>query len=192
MSTESTDPVEPPASVEPAPAEETEQPQKAGWLKFLIVGVLAVVLVGGGVYLFASLGGLKVGECVSAAPKDVDKPDGDWNVKELNCGDQAATHRIAKQLGSPEDSCPVEGVYEAIKDGGDSYCLMPNLAEGNCYTSNEDGAFKKEACSTESPVKIVKKVDGLPEENTTCPDGSSELRFGEPPSVYCMGVHENP
>ena len=67
---------------------------------------------------------------------------------------------------------------------------MPNLAEGKCYTSGDDGAFKTEACTTESPVKIVKKVDGLPDEGTVCPEGSSELRFSEPASVYCMGVHE--
>ena len=194
MSTESTDPVEPPASVAPAPAEEqteTETPKKS-WLKFVIVGVLALVLVGGGVFVFTSLGGYKVGECVSAAPKDVDKPDGDWNLNSLACGDTAATHRIAKKLANADEACPEDGIYEPVKDGGDSWCLMPNLAEGNCYTSSDDGAFKKEACTVESPVKIVKKVDGLPEEGTVCPEGSSELRFSEPASVYCMGVHENP
>jgi hypothetical protein len=192
MSTESTDPVEPPASVAPVSAEtETdESPKKNNWLKFVIVGVLAVVLVGGGVWALTALNGTKVGDCVSASPKDVDKPDGDWNVSSKSCGDVAATHRVAKVLNKPEDPCPDEGIYEPVKSGGDSLCLMPNLAEGNCYTSGDDGAFKKEACTTESPVKIVKKVDGLPEEGTVCPEGSSELRFSEPASVYCMGVHE--
>jgi hypothetical protein len=192
MNTESTDPVEPPASVAPAsPETETdESPKNNNWLKFVIVGVLAVVLVGGGVWAVTSLGGTKVGDCVSASPKDVDKPDGEWNVSSQDCGAQAATHRVAKVLNSAEDPCPDEGIYEPVKSGGDALCLMPNLAEGNCYTSGDDGAFKKEACTTESPVKIVKKVNGLPEEGTVCPEGSSELRFSEPASVYCMGVHE--
>lgn len=192
MSTESPDPVEPPASVAPAPVEEETETPKKNWLKFAIVGVLAVVLIGGGVFVFTSLGGHNAGDCVSAAPKDVDKPDGDWNVKSLNCGDQAATHKVAKKLNTAEDPCPEDGIYEPVKADGDALCLMPNLAEGNCYTSSDDGAFKKEACTVESPVKIVKKVDGLPEEGTVCPEGSSELRFSEPASVYCMGVHENP
>jgi hypothetical protein len=192
MSTESTDPVEPPAQVPAVEGESDESPKdKKNWLKFVIVGVLAVVLVGGGVFVFTQMGGLNVGDCVSASPQDVDKPDGEWNVSSQSCGDQAATHKVAKMLGNPEDPCPDEGIYEPVKTGGDSMCLMPNLAEGNCYTSSDDGAFKKEACTVESPVKIVKKVDGLPEEGTVCPEGSSELRFSEPASVYCMGVHEN-
>ncbi len=196
MSTESTDPVEPPASVEPAPVEagtdpETdESPKKKNWLKFVIVGVLAVVLVGLGVWGVTALNGTKVGDCVSASPKDVDKPDGEWNVSSEGCGDAKATHKVAKVLNSSDDPCPEEGIYEPVKSGSKSLCLMPNLAEGNCYTSGDDGAFKKEACTTESPVKIVKKVDGLPAEGTVCPEGSSELRFSEPASVYCMGVHE--
>ncbi|SDO86386.1 hypothetical protein [Lentzea jiangxiensis] len=192
MSTESTDPVEPPAAVAPAPEEAgTDESPKKNWLKFAIVGLLAVVLVGGGVWALTSLGGVKVGDCVSASPKDVDKPDGEWNISSQGCGDTAATHRVAALLGNAEDQCPAEGIYEQMQaDGGKSMCLMPNLAEGNCYTSSDDGAFKKEACTTESPVKIVKKVDGLPEEGSVCPEGSSELRFSEPASVYCMGVHE--
>lgn len=207
MSTESTDPVEPPATVVPAPEEtapeetapeetapeETEtdeSPKKNSWLKPVIVAVLAVVLVGGGVWAVTALNGTKVGDCVSASPKDVDKPDGEWNVSSHGCGDAAATHRVAKVLNSADQPCPDEGIYEPVKSDGDALCLMPNLAEGNCYTSGDDGAFKKEACTTESPVKIVKKVDGLPEEGTVCPEGSSELRFSEPASVYCMGVHE--
>ncbi|MDX3658331.1 hypothetical protein PV646_13570 [Streptomyces sp. ID05-26A] len=193
MSTESTDPVEPPATVAPAPeeAETDESPKSNNWLKFVIVGVLAIVLVGGGVWALTSLGGTKVGDCVSASPKDVDKPDGDWNLSSKSCTDAEASHRVAKVLqNADEDQCSTEGIYDQIKSGGDSMCLMPNLVEGNCYTSNDNGAFQKEACTTESPVKIVKKVDGLPEEGTVCPEGSSELRFAEPASVYCMGVHE--
>lgn len=189
MSTESTDPVEPPA---PAPVEAgtDESPKNNNWLKFVIVGVLAIVLVGGGVWALTALNGTNVGDCVSASPVDVDKPDGDWNVSSQGCGDATATHRVASELRNAEDACPAEGIYEPVKSGGDSLCLMPNLAEGKCYTSSDDGAFKQEACTTESPVKIVKKVDGLPEEGTVCPEGSSELRFSEPASVYCMGVHE--
>lgn len=192
MSTESTDPVEPPATVVPAPeeAETDESPKNNNWLKFVIVGVLAIALVGGGVWALTSLGGTKVGDCVSASPKDVDKPDGEWDIASKGCDDVSATHRVAAMLNSAEDSCPAEGIYEQMQSDDKTLCLMPNLAEGNCYTSTDDGAFKKEACTTESPVKIVKKVDGLPEEGTVCPEGSSELRFSEPASVYCMGVHE--
>jgi hypothetical protein len=192
MSTESTDPVEPPAVVTPVPeeSETDESPKNNNWLKFVIVGVLAIVLVGGGVWALTSLNSTAVGDCVSASPKDVDKPDGDWNISSKSCGDVDATHRVAAMLKNAEDQCPAEGIYEQMQSDGKSMCLMPNLAEGNCYTSSDDGAFKKEACTTESPVKIVKKVDGLPEEGTVCPEGSSELRFTEPASVYCMGVHE--
>ncbi|MFD4673456.1 hypothetical protein ACFWNN_27285 [Lentzea sp. NPDC058450] len=191
MSTESTDPVEPSAVVNPAEEPETdESPKKNSWLKFAIVGVLAIVLVGGGVWALTALNTTGVGDCVSASPKDVDKPDGDWNISSEGCDSTSATHRVASLLNNPEDPCPAEGIYEPVKDGSKTMCLMPNLAEGNCYTSGDDGAFKKEACTTESPVKIVKKVDGLPEEGTVCPEGSSELRFSEPASVYCMGVHE--
>ncbi|GGU46305.1 LppU/SCO3897 family protein [Lentzea flava] len=191
MSTESTDPVEPPATVVPVPEEtETDESPKKNWLKFVIVGVLAVALIGIGTWAVTSLNGTKAGDCVSASPKDVDKPDGEWNISSLNCGDAKATHRVAKVLNSADEPCPEEGIYEQMKSGRTFMCLMPNLAEGNCYTSSDDGAFKKEACTTESPVKIVKKVDGLPQEGTACPEGSSELRFSEPASVYCMGVHE--
>ncbi|SDH00057.1 hypothetical protein SAMN05216553_114153 [Lentzea fradiae] len=189
MSTESTGPDE--TRAEAAVDTGTgESPQKNSWLKFVVVGVLAVVLVGGGVWAFTALNGISVGDCVSASPEDVDRPDGDWNISSQSCGDTAATHRVAKVLGSVEEPCPDEGIYEPVQSGGESLCLMPNLAEGNCYTAGDDGAFKKEACTTESPVKIVKKVDGLPEEGSVCPEGSSELRFSEPASVYCMGVHE--
>ncbi|GAB2873004.1 LppU/SCO3897 family protein [Lentzea nigeriaca] len=191
MSTESTDPVEPPATVAPAPEEaETDESPKKNWLKFVIVGVLAVALIGIGTWAVTSLNSAKVGDCVSASPKDVDKPDGEWNISSQGCGDVKATHRVAKILNGAGESCPEEGIYEQMESGKKFMCLMPNLAEGNCYTSSDDGAFKKEACTTESPVKIVKKVDGLPQEGTACPEGSSELRFSEPASVYCMGVHE--
>ncbi|HEX8864844.1 MAG TPA: hypothetical protein VF821_04235, partial [Lentzea sp.] len=210
MSTESTDPVEPKASVDAAAAEseteDTEAPESttestpdtaeadkpqyvaAGssafgetdespksnkWLKPVIIAVLAIVLVGAGAWAVTTLSGTKVGDCVSASPKDVDKPDGDWNISSKGCGDAAATHKVAKVLKNSDEPCPDEGIYEPVKSGRDSMCLMPNLAEGKCYTSGDDGAFKAEACTTESPVKIVKKVDGLPEEGTTCPEGSS-------------------
>ncbi|KJK47870.1 hypothetical protein UK23_18795 [Lentzea aerocolonigenes] len=181
---------EPPAVVSSAFGGGDEPPAKNKWLKPVIVAVLAIVLVGAGAWAVTALNGTAVGDCVSASPKDVDKPDGDWNVSSKSCGDAAATHKVAKVLKNADEPCPEEGIYEPVKDGGDSLCLMPNLAEGKCYTSGDDGAFKAEACTTESPVKIVKKVDGLPEEGTVCPEGSSELRFSEPASVYCMGVHE--
>ena len=192
MSSESTDPVEPPAVVNPAPdeAETDEAPQKNNWLKFVIVGVLAVVLVGGGVWALTSLNSTGAGDCVSASPKDADQPDGEWNLSSEGCNDAAATHRVAVVLKSAEDQCPAEGLYEPVKSGDETLCLMPNLIEGKCYNSGDDGVFKQEACTPESPVKIVKKVDGLPEEGTVCPETAGEWRFSEPASVYCMGVPE--
>lgn len=187
MSTESTDPDETTAA---ADTETGEPSPRNSWLKFVVVGVLAIALVGGGVWAFIALSGTGAGDCVSAAPKEVDRPDGDWNISKEDCEDTAATHRVAKVLDNVEDPCPDEGIYEPVPSGDKVMCLMPNLAEGACYTPTDQGAFKKEPCTPESAVKIVKKVDGLPEEGSVCPENSSEQRFSEPASVYCLGVHE--
>ena len=152
-----------------------------------IAVVLALVLLGG--FVVNQLGDVaktaKAGDCARISGA-LDNP----RYQALDCGSEQATVKIAKILPFNEQSCPSGGMDYSTYTGDSTLCLMPNLAEGKCYTSGDDGAFKQENCTTESPVKIVKKVDGLPEEGTVCPEGSSELRFAEPASVYCMGVHE--
>lgn len=215
MSTESTDPVEPPKSVEPeatpeAPEATSETPgtpdpsgavptvvpgapapakPKPAWPKFVIVGVLALALIGAGTYLITSLNSYAAGDCVSAKPNDDDA--GTWSLDSAGCGD--ASYKIAKMLPENDEAaeCPEVGIYEQVKVGKQNMCLMPNLVEGNCYGTDDHGGFKKENCSPESTVKIVKKVSGNPEnQEGICPEPSSPLPFAEPAEVYCMGVQE--
>jgi hypothetical protein len=188
MSTESTEPVEP----TPA-ADHDEAPAKKNWLKFVIVGVLAVVLIGGAVYAFNQFGSgaasADVGDCASAT----DQGDNKWEVKVLDCGDDNASYKVAKILPSADDVCPEEGLYEPIGTDSKQLCLMPNFVEGACYTPSDDGAtFKKGGCTGDAVIKVTKRIEGNPE-TVECPEGSSDLRFSEPAVIFCLGVGgENP
>ncbi|GLZ32750.1 hypothetical protein Lesp02_49380 [Lentzea sp. NBRC 105346] len=191
MSTESTEPVEPeePAPAAPPPA---PPPAKKNWLKFVIVGVLAIALIGGAIYLFNQFGSgpanAKVGDCASIKPKDQDQ----WDVTLLKCADANATHKVAKVLPNKEDACPEDGYYEPVGVDKKQLCLMPNFEEGACYTPSDDGStFKKGECKGDSVVKVVKKIDGNPDP-VDCPSGSSDLKFSEPAVIFCLGTGETP
>lgn len=209
MNTESNESVEPVESEEPSaeesPTDETseeetpeedsseeldddETPAKKNWVKFAIVGLLAVVLVGAGIWALTQSGsGWAVGDCASIKLTE----DGKTEPTSQSCGSDDGAYKVAKVLASDQEVCPEEGLYETAPWDSKQLCLMPNFEEGKCYVPNDEGLFKKGGCTGEAVVKVVKRIEGKPEK-IECPGESSDMQFSEPEVVYCLGTGDTP
>jgi hypothetical protein len=167
--------------------DDDDEASSKSWVKFVVVGVLAVALIGAGVWAFTGMGsGWAVGDCAS-----IKLTDGKPEATSESCGSDDGAYKVAKILASDQEVCPEEGLYETAPDDSRQLCLMPNFEEGNCYVPNDEGLFKKGSCTDEAVVKVVKKIDGKPED-PQCPEGSDGMPFTEPEVTYCLGTGDTP
>src|SRR5262249_51934569 len=107
-------------------------------IRLVLIGVLAVVVVGVGA--FATLhfvGGAtaaaateKAGDCVTVSRLDGDRAD------IANAGCDSAMLKIGEVLADPGGKCPTGGDdYLAVvpRSGQARLCLLPNFVAGACY-----------------------------------------------------------
>ncbi|MEU5695778.1 hypothetical protein [Actinosynnema sp. NPDC020468] len=178
--------------------EEEDEPRKegagGGTLKKVLIAVLAVVVVGVGVFAvryFTSGTSAQAGDCVSVAEKSGETT---VDVDTLGCGEDKATYKVGKVLQSSDATCPEEGLYSEVtpaSSAGDGYklCLLPNMTEGACYKPSDTGSdFVKTACSGAETIKVTKVLQG-DTDTSKCPEGAG-MSYPEPAVTYCLAPAE--
>lgn len=103
----------------------------------------------------------------------------------VDCGSPDATHRVAKVLSAGEP-CPTPdySVYSETRRGADQpqvrLCLVPILAEGQCYDTGD----RKAACP--GAFTVVKVVDGQSDAALCDAATSVAVTYPEPRVTYCV------
>ncbi|TQM81456.1 hypothetical protein FHX81_3821 [Saccharothrix saharensis] len=188
---------DPAASDEPAPwapaTTETGTPDKPGGGRKILLGVLAVLLIGIVVYgvrhLTSDAANAEVGDCVSVSAESDNRAE----VDTLDCAEDRASYRVGKVLDTTDATCPEDGLYtEIVPAGGvgDGYklCLLPNMAEGSCYKPDDGSGFVKTECTGPETIKVIKVIPGSADLEA-CPDGAG-MAYPEPPVTYCLAPAE--
>ncbi|GAA0218053.1 hypothetical protein GCM10010492_14890 [Saccharothrix mutabilis subsp. mutabilis] len=155
-----------------------------------IVGIAVAALVVYGINYFTSdAAQTKAGDCASLTGTTT-KPD----FKTVACGAAEANYTVAKVLGGTSESCG--GKYydeytETARRGPDSkLCLIPIMAEGNCYElEGSSMGYPKVDCSKSGAYKLTKKAEGV-EDEAACTEGAP-LTFPEPKLTLCFTPAEN-
>lgn len=185
-------PSDEPASWAPA-ANETGTPDKPGSGRKILIGVLAVLLIGIVVYgvrdLTSDAAHAEVGDCVSVSAESDNRAE----VDTLDCSADRASYKVGKVLDTTDATCPEDGLYtEIVPAGGvgDGYklCLLPNMAEGSCYKPDDGSGFVKTECVGPETIKVIKVVQGSADLEA-CPDGAG-MAYPEPPVTYCLAPAE--
>jgi hypothetical protein len=177
----------------PAPpqATDTQQPapKKRKGLPKWLTGIIAAVVVGGGVLAYNhftnDVAQAKAGECAKVTGTE-SKPD----YSAVACDSADANVIVAKALASTSESC--NGDYleftTTSRRGPDAkLCLMPKWNEGECYNLDQkDVAMPAKAtCGTPETLKVAKVVTGKADD-AACGEGAAALKFAEPPTTYCL------
>ncbi|GAA1343634.1 LppU/SCO3897 family protein [Saccharothrix algeriensis] len=170
--------------------EERDEPAKAGnRAKPVLFGVLALVLIVAGFfavrYFVTNNATAAAGDCVSLTEQSDDRAD----VKTLDCDDDKASYQVGKVLDNAEAVCPEEGLYTEVSPSssvGDGYklCLLPNMAEGACYVSDDGMGFVKGDCTSPDALKVTQVIKGS-NDLGRCPD-SAGMAYPEPAVTYCV------
>lgn len=155
-----------------------------------VVGIAVAALVVYGINYFTSdAAQTKAGDCASLTGTTT-KPE----FKTVACGAAEANYTVAKVLGGTKESCG--GQYydeytETARRGPDSkLCLIPIMAEGNCYQlEGSSMGYPKVDCSKSGAYKLTKKAEGV-EDEATCTEGAP-LTFPEPKLTLCFTPAEN-
>ncbi|XVV04343.1 LppU/SCO3897 family protein [Actinosynnema sp. CA-248983] len=155
-----------------------------------VAGIAVVLAVGYGVKYFTSdAAQTKAGDCASLTGTTT-KPE----FKTVACGAAEANYTVAKALSGPGESCG--GQYydeytETVSRGPKSkLCLIPIMAEGNCYQLEGSAmGYPKVDCSASGAYKLTKKAEGV-EDEAACAEGAP-LTFPEPKLTLCFTPTEN-
>ncbi|MCE7002593.1 hypothetical protein LWC34_07075 [Kibdelosporangium philippinense] len=191
-------PTAPPAAEQPGYQPQPEPKRKKGLPKWL-VSLIALIVVGGGVYAFQyftnDAAQAKAGDCATVSGSKTSP-----KYEAVACDSAAVTHVVGKALTNTSENCAVgEARYDEFTMTGrgpdTKLCLMPKWGEGECRTILDDTnlEYPKVDCAgakgNENAVKIVKVMTGSVDP-ATCPEGSGGLTFPEPPTVYCFAQPE--
>ncbi|CAL9648245.1 hypothetical protein SUDANB95_06507 [Actinosynnema sp. ALI-1.44] len=155
-----------------------------------VVGIAVAIGVTYGIGYFTSdAAQTKAGDCASLTGT-TSKPE----FKTVACGAAEANYTVAKVLGGTSESCG--GQYydeytETARRGPDSkLCLIPIMAEGNCYElEGSSMGYPKVDCSKSGAYKLTKKAEGV-EDEAACTEGAP-LTFPEPKLTLCFTPAEN-
>jgi hypothetical protein len=189
MSSVPTTPPPGPAAGQPQqqPAPQPEPQRKKGFPRW-IISVIALIVVGGGVYAYnyftSDAAQAKAGDCAHLSGSESSP-----NFESVPCDAANATHIVGKSLSSNSDSCngPYDEFTQTARRGPDAkLCLMPNFAEGNCYQLDGPSMdYPKVDCATDGSVKVSKLVKGKSDE-AACGTAGKAFAFPEPPTTYCL------
>lgn len=176
----------------PAPpqAAQTEQPapQKKKGLPKWLTGIIAAVVVAGGVlafnYFTNDVAQAKAGDCAKVTGTQ-SKPD----YSAIACDSADANVVVAKALSNTSESCGEEYLSFTMtaRRGPDAkLCLMPKWNEGECYNlEQQDAAMPAKGACGAGTAKVAKVVSGKADE-TACGEGTMPLKFTEPATTYCL------
>lgn len=172
----------------PAAAEHPEPKKKKGLPKWL-TGIIAAVVVAGGVFAFQyftdDVAQAKAGDCAKVSGTE-SKPE----YVAVACDSADANAVVGKAMSTTSEACGGEGYLEftqkASKGPDTKLCLVPRLEEGQCYKIDDADsvAITKQACSADN-VKVAKIVKGQVDP-AQCGEGGAPITYPEPASTYCL------
>jgi hypothetical protein len=177
----------PPAA--PAAAEQPEPKKKKGLPKWL-TGIIAAVVVAGGVFAFNyftdDVAQAKAGDCAKVSGTE-SKPE----YSAAACDSADANAIVGKAMSNTSEACGGNGYLEftqkASKGPDTKLCLVPRLEEGQCYKIDDTDsvAITKQACDANN-IKVVKVVKDKADEALCGGEGGAAITFPEPASTYCL------
>jgi hypothetical protein len=180
----STDLPAPPQAAQP----EQPAPKKKGLPKWL-TGIIAAVVVAGGVlafnYFTNDVAQAKAGDCAKVSGTET-KPE----YSAVACDSADANAVVGKAMSNTSEACGGEGYLEftqkASKGPDTKLCLVPRLEEGQCYKIDDANtvAITKQACSADN-IKITKVVKDKADP-AACGETGAPITFPEPASTYCL------
>jgi hypothetical protein len=179
----------------PAPpqAAQPEQPapkKKKGLPKWL-TGIIAIIVIGGGVlafnYFTSDVAQAKAGDCAKVSGTE-SKPE----YAAAACDSAEANAIVSKATSNTSEACgSTEGVVQIIQKLGrgpdTKLCLIPRFEEGQCYkTESGDSslALVKQACAADN-IKVTKVIKDKVDP-TLCGEGGAPVTYTEPPITYCL------
>ncbi|MEJ2855045.1 MULTISPECIES: LppU/SCO3897 family protein [unclassified Saccharothrix] len=180
----------PPGPPLPPPAPQKKKSNIAVRILTSIAGlVVAALVIYGFNYFTSDAAQTKAGDCASVTGTTT-KPE----YKTVACGSAEANYTVGKVLGGTGESCGSENYdqyTETARRGPDSkLCLVPIMAEGNCYQlEGSSMGYPKVDCSSSGAYKLVKKVEGSADE-AACTD-AAPLTYPEPKLTLCFAPGEN-
>ncbi len=142
---------------------------------------LVAVLIAGVAFVVLRLSSQDGGTAECTAVTGVNE---DARAESKDCGDEAATFRVASTKDLSETGCP-EGAYRELRTADDLLCLMPNFQADKCYVADDPNqSFKVAPCEDPSSIRISEVVEGSTDPSQ-CPGGNG-LGYPEPPMVVCI------
>lgn len=159
----------------------------------LVVGVASVL----GPYLTGrqDSDGLRVGDCITLAAPALasSRTSVTWASSECQTAPDGPLSYMITQKFSGDASCgPSRSVQVWMEDEGgrktgvkDTYCLMENLAEGECvYRDDKSFGFDVACTDPRAAIKVAKRVDQG--SGVVCsPDQQSQV-YQPPGRTYCL------
>ncbi|WP_199432552.1 LppU/SCO3897 family protein [Qaidamihabitans albus] len=175
----------------PPPGGPQPPKKKLLWLK-IGLPVLLVLVVGAaalaGVQLFKnSAWNAEVGDCLDVPEFSSDT---DKQPSKVSCDAEDATVKVAVKVDGENGNCP-EGDYDHISyEGGDTFCLMINAREGDCFAdvSSPTAGYSRVACTDPgAEVEFLKVVEGQTSPEAACADTEATFPvvYSDPPTVLC-------
>lgn len=193
----------PPPSPQPGPPPEPPKKTFGGALKkkrtIVAAGALVVVLVGG-VLVFALPSGLNKGSCATVS--DV---SGSNNAERVDCSDPEAAYYVAAKVRNSA-SCP-DGDYltadqrrmkkrkKKSRTTTSTMCLMLNAKQGECFEADAAAMqqpttepWEKVSCGSGADLRVTKVV---PQSNNVSMCGSSarnSVAYSQPGKTLCLST----
>jgi hypothetical protein len=160
--------------------------------------IIAVVLVGGGIFAYAYFkdevqsapAGASEGDCVRV----LDASSTDADLDTIDCSRPEALFKVG--IRQTSTSCPTDGDYTTYTETSSgrrrattsfTLCLVLNVKQGECLKGlDSPDKLARVDCATGAEAKVLKAVDGTADEKA-CAEGTEPLVYPKPPLTYCLG-----
>ncbi len=120
---------------------------------------------------------------------------GEAAAQKIDCDDDAAAYEVAVRLDDPRGSCPGEGYAFYFQEGGPfgkfKLCLIPNVAEGDCFVESQTKTDRFACTEGErtDAIKVLRVVEGAADEEG-CADIDGDdvyaVTYPTPPRTICF------
>ena len=132
-----------------------------------------------------------MGTCITLT-KDTPR----YKIDKIDCGDTSGKGFMVTEIKTDgSQSCVSRdyATYTLTRSGRTTalYCLMPNFAEGKCYTKSTSLTFGHEIvdcnkATLRTDIKVNKRIDGKAD-RSLCQSGQTPREYKtEPQRTYCL------
>ena len=126
---------------------------------------------------------LAVGKCVT-----VSGSESSASHKSVECSDTSVFSWEVSQHVADSSECPKDTLWYWISQPNGTKlttCLIPNIAEGVCYTVQDDNNLEPLAADPSCAADSIKVTERIDEANATCTTGQEIYTYETPPRTYC-------